>query len=159
MDPGKLHELIKASFSGRDNAYAPYSNFRVGAALLMSSGEVVTGCNVENASYGAGLCAERTAIAKAVSTGHKRVVACVVTSDVPAPTTSPCGICRQVLREFMPLDGDVYMVAAGYPVDGQAPAWLGQGGDEEKRWICRMTLDQLLPMSFGPDNLARAKGQ
>ena len=93
------------------------------------------------------------------STGHKSVVACVVTSDVPAPTTSPCGICRQVLREFMPLDGDVYMVAAGYPTDGDAPAWLGQGGDEEKRWICRMTLDQLLPMSFGPDNLARAKGQ
>lgn len=94
----KLKELV---FEARSAAYAPYSNFRVGAALLTTDGLYFKGCNVENASYGAGICAERTAFVKAVSEGHKSFKAIAVVTDKEA-MCSPCGICRQFMREFAP---------------------------------------------------------
>jgi len=96
-------ELIKAAIDATANAYAPYSNFKVGAALLTESGEVFQGCNIENSTYGATICAERTAMAKAVSEGHRafQAIAVVSVSNGNEPTY-PCGICRQFLYEFMP---------------------------------------------------------
>jgi cytidine deaminase len=81
------------------NAYSPYSGFRVGAAVLTENGEIFTGCNVENASYGLTICAERSAIFRAVSEGHRRIRALVVFTATAKPTT-PCGACRQVISEF-----------------------------------------------------------
>jgi cytidine deaminase len=103
----EIARLIAAAAAARDNAYAPYSNFRVGAALLTDTGVVVTGCNIENVSYGATLCAERTAVAKAVSEGHRCFRAIAVVYDAVA-LARPCGLCRQVLMEFAP-DADVIM--------------------------------------------------
>ena len=91
--------LITKALEAGKNAYAPYSDFRVGAALLCEDGTVYTGCNIENATYGATVCAERTAIFKAVSEGHRRFAMLAITSD-SEDYTSPCGICRQVLAEF-----------------------------------------------------------
>ena len=93
------NELIEVAKKYRENAYVPYSKFKVGAAVLTSSGKVFGGCNVENASYPAGLCAERTAIFKAVSEGEQNLVAIAVVADTEDPC-SPCGICRQVMAEF-----------------------------------------------------------
>lgn len=98
-------ELIIKAKEAMNNAYAPYSNFKVGAALLTKDNQVYTGCNIENASYGATNCAERTAIFKAISEGVKefKKIAVVSSSD---EYTYPCGICRQVISEFMP-EGEV----------------------------------------------------
>lgn len=92
-------ELVRLALKVRENAYVPYSGFHVGVALFADNGKVYTGCNVENASYGAAICAERTAIVKAISDGAKRILAIAVSSDSNSPTM-PCGICRQVLSEF-----------------------------------------------------------
>ncbi len=94
-------ELLEAAKAATENAYAPYSGFRVGAALLCEDGSVVTGCNVENASYSLTLCAERTAIFKAISDGKRsyRCIAVYVDSEEVFP---PCGACRQVIYEFSP---------------------------------------------------------
>ena len=97
MDYEKLLEM--ADEAAR-SAYAPYSDFKVGAALLASSGKVFLGCNVENASYGASICAERAAVAKAVSEGEREYAAIAVSAG--KSTAMPCGICRQVLAEFSP---------------------------------------------------------
>jgi cytidine deaminase len=86
----------------RRNAYAPYSRFRVGAALLTAGGRIVHGCNVENASYGLTVCAERNAIFKAIGEGEREFVAVAVTAGAGRPAASPCGACRQVLHEFAP---------------------------------------------------------
>lgn len=94
-------ELLQAAEEARKNAYAPYSHYQVGAALLTASGRIYTGCNIENASYGATICAERVAVAKAVSAGEKDFVALAVVADSTQPG-SPCGICRQFLVEFAP---------------------------------------------------------
>jgi cytidine deaminase len=102
LDPGTARMLLDRARQAREQAYAPYSRFPVGAALLTAEGEVVSGCNVENASYGLSNCAERTAIFKAVSDGRRRFAAVAVVGprdDVPC---SPCGACRQVLYEFGP---------------------------------------------------------
>ncbi|GAB6098644.1 cytidine deaminase [Halanaerocella petrolearia] len=107
-------ELIEAARKVRKNAYVPYSEFKVGAALLTAEGDIYTGCNVENSSYGLANCAERTAIFKAVSEGKQDFKALAVVTDTDQPAT-PCGACRQVISEFGPdievimanLDGDV----------------------------------------------------
>jgi len=92
--------LIDKALEAREMAYVPYSQFKVGAAVLFESGEIYTGCNVENASYGATNCAERTAIFKGVSEGNRVIEAIAIVGDIRT-FTSPCGICRQVMGEFI----------------------------------------------------------
>ncbi len=100
MDVKRLLEMARKA---RENAYAPYSNFKVGAALLTESGEIFTGCNVENSSYGLSVCAERVALFKAVSEGYRKFKALAVVADTERPVP-PCGACRQVLWEFGDID-------------------------------------------------------
>lgn len=97
----QYRELIVQARQARLQSYSPYSGFRVGAALLTAAGDVFTGTNVENASFGLSICAERTAVFKAVSSGHTRFTAIAISADGPTPTP-PCGACRQVLMEFAP---------------------------------------------------------
>lgn len=99
MDATQLAALMHAAREVRKHAYAPYSKYRVGAALLTARGTMFVGCNVENATYGATICAERTAVAKMVAAGEREPIACAVVTAGPLPGT-PCGICRQVLFEF-----------------------------------------------------------
>ena len=119
--------------AARDRAYAPYSQFDVGAALLADDGRVIPGANVENASYGLSMCAERTAAFRAASEGARRLVAVAVVASNEEPTW-PCGACRQVLWEFGP---DMMVVSEG------------SGGRREER-----RLADLLPDAFGPADLA-----
>ncbi|MFA5527103.1 MAG: cytidine deaminase [Peptostreptococcales bacterium] len=93
-------ELYEKALEAMQNSYSPYSNFKVGAALLTKSGEVFTGCNIENASYGAAICAERTAFVKAISEGFKEIDAIAVCCDHEDIPAYPCGICRQFMYEF-----------------------------------------------------------
>ena len=93
--------LVSAAAEARERAFAPYSGFRVGAALLAEDGSVVTGCNVESASYGLTICAERVALVKGVSEGHRRFTRVAVVADTDR-LTPPCGACRQLLWEFAP---------------------------------------------------------
>lgn len=135
MDDGKLIEM---AFQGRKRAYAPYSRFFVGAALLCEDGSVFLGCNIENASYPAGNCAERTAVFHAVSEGKRRLKAIAIVGGREGQDMDycpPCGICRQVLREFC--DPSRFMVI------------LAKSKSEYQKF----TLDQLLPHSFGPENM------
>lgn len=111
------------------NAYAPFSGFRVGAALLAESGRVYSGVNVENSSYGATICAERTAFVKAISEGERRFVAIAIAADAEEPTESlPCGICRQFMYEFAP---DIYVIT---------------GKDRDHLNVRK--LEELLPLGF-----------
>ena len=96
MTPEKLLEL---AHEARERAYAPYSHYAVGAALLTKDGRVYQGCNIENASFSATNCAERTAIFKAVSEGYREFAAIAIVADTPGPC-SPCGMCRQAISEF-----------------------------------------------------------
>ena len=91
--------LIKSAFEAQKNSYAPYSKFNVGASVLCDDGKIYTGCNVENASYPAGICAERVAYCNAISNGKKHFVACCITS-CDENYTYPCGLCRQFMSEF-----------------------------------------------------------
>ena len=100
--------LVAAARAAREHAVADFSNFKVGAALETASGEIVTGCNVENASYGLTICAERVAIFKALSEGHRAFTRMVVVADTESPTP-PCGACRQIIWEFC---GDVKVIIA-----------------------------------------------
>lgn len=104
----EINKLIKMAFDAREKAYAPYSNFQVGASLEMEDGTVYTGCNVENAAYGATNCAERTAIFKAVSDGCRKIkTMCIVGPE--GQFTYPCGICRQVIAEFADYDTKIIL--------------------------------------------------
>lgn len=128
MDATTERELVLRALSARDAAYAPYSGFRVGAALLAEDGRVFTGCNIENASYGATICAERTAVAKAVSEGARSFAAVAIASYDDAPCV-PCGICRQTIDEFA-ADGFQYLAVAA---DGT---------------FVRYSMDEILPHGF-----------
>ena len=157
-------ELVRAAICARRNAYAPYSKFYVGAAILSTDGRIFTGCNVENAAYGAGICGERTALFKAVSEGAQEfeaIAVCGGSSEIDVvlskanasgntesssqpgisvksvpelPLTSPCGICRQALYEFGGDELTVLLVQS------------------EDKWQ-EMKLGELLPLGFGPKNL------
>lgn len=128
-------ELLQAAINAREFAYAPYSGFRVGAALIGKSGKLYTGCNVENAAYSPTNCAERTAVFKAVSEGEREFSAIAIAGggDKLNDMCAPCGVCRQVLSEFC--DGDLKIVM----------------GNENNVISC--TLAELLPYSFGKSNL------
>ena len=127
-----MNPLRDAAEAARLRAHAPYSGFRVGAALETSAGTIVMGCNVENASYGLTICAERNALAAAVTAGHTTFTRLALVSDAPDPI-SPCGSCRQVLHEFGP--------------DMVVESWAG---DRVQRW----TVAELLPAAFGSDLLS-----
>jgi len=101
---GNVTDMLRLAYAMRNNAYAPYSKYRVGAAILTDDGQLIGGCNVENASYGLCNCAERTAIFSAVALGMKRLRAVAVATEDGG---SPCGACRQVIWEFAPDDGAV----------------------------------------------------
>lgn len=94
-----VQQLIECAIEARQQSYSPYSNFAVGAALLCEDGTIYKGCNIENASYGLTNCAERTAIFKAISEGHRKFKALAVVADTERPC-APCGACRQVMKEF-----------------------------------------------------------
>ncbi|KAG6041412.1 hypothetical protein E4U41_004510 [Claviceps citrina] len=151
ISPAQLSALRDAATAAKARAYSPYSGFHVGAALLTSDGGLVTGANVENAAYPAGTCAERVALAAAVTAAgpakswdgkeeRRRALpsflALGVATDV-SPPASPCGMCRQFIREFCSLSMPIYM----FDKDG---------------YHAMRTLEELLPMSFGPDDLLRA---
>jgi cytidine deaminase len=100
LDSSLKEKLISEARKARERAYAPYSgNFKVGSAVLTEEGEIFSGCNIENASFGATICAERVAVFKAIASGHRRIRAVAVIANTPDPI-SPCGICRQVIAEF-----------------------------------------------------------
>ena len=127
-----LEDLKRRAMAASQNAYCPYSNFRVGAAVLTDHGEMFSGCNVENAAFGLTICAERNAIFQAVANGAKGVRAVVIYTPTAVPNT-PCGSCRQVIREFG-VDAEILCFC-----DGEGSA--------------RYELSELLPQSFGPENL------
>ncbi|EDS76541.1 cytidine deaminase [Clostridium massiliodielmoense] len=102
-------ELIKTALKYRESAYSPYSNFKVGAAVIMDDGKIYGGCNIENASYGATNCAERTAIFSAVAQGNKKLKAIALVGDLSTYTT-PCGICRQVISEFSDENTEIILI-------------------------------------------------
>ncbi|HMO03205.1 MAG TPA: cytidine deaminase [Kiritimatiellia bacterium] len=110
------HKLVAAAVEVSRRAYAPYSNFHVGAALLADNGEIITGCNVENASYGLTICAERNAIFAAVARGISSFKAVAIVADGDA-IAFPCGACRQVLSEFLRADTPVYVASVKHPED------------------------------------------
>jgi cytidine deaminase len=119
-------ELMAAAEKARKHSYSPYSKFAVGAALLTRKGRVVTGCNVENSSFGLACCAERTAVFKAVSEGENDFVAVAVTAG-PGHGAAPCGACRQVLHEFSPAMWVYYRDGRGRIVRRKLSALLADG--------------------------------
>lgn len=125
-------ELLEIAKQAMQYAYAPYSHFKVGAALVTDTGHIYTGCNIENASYGAANCAERTAIFKAVSQGERHIQEIAIVSDAGKPAF-PCGICRQVLSEFMDEDGIIILEIEKKPQ--------------------KFRLKELLPYSFSSDSM------
>jgi cytidine deaminase len=133
LAPGDLQRLLTAALAARSHAYAPYSRYAVGAAVLDENGTVHAGCNVENAAYPQSWCAEATALGAMLMAGGKRARAVLVSGPGPEIIT-PCGGCRQKLREFG--DDDMLVIAAD--PSGMKHTW---------------TLGQLLPVSFGPGHL------
>ena len=125
-------ELVRQAIGARGNAYAPYSKFRVGAALQTPDGQIFTGCNVENAAYSPSICAERVAVAKAVEAGARTFVAIAIATATDPPAT-PCGVCRQVLREF---NSELPVVC------------VNPSGERRDLW-----LSDLLPHSFSKKDL------
>lgn len=134
-------DLVKIAFEAMEKAYSPYSHCKVGAALLTREGKVYTGCNVENASYGATNCAERTAFFKAISEGEREFSKIAIVGGVEGVVTNmfmPCGVCRQVMDEFCDRDFEVLVAK-----------------DQENFEI--FTLSQLLPLSFDEKNLSNGE--
>ena len=123
--------LIEKALEAKKNAYVPYSNFQVGAAIEVEDGSVYSGCNIENASYTPSICAERTAIFKAISEGKKEIKKIAIVGD--GDMTYPCGVCRQVIREF-----------------GKNAEIIVANSKEDYKVY---TLEDLLPHSFGPEDL------
>lgn len=134
LNNAEIKGLITAALEARNMAYAPYSHYHVGAALITEEGKLYQGCNIENASYGATNCAERTVLFKAVSEGERRFRAIAIAGGIqgmePADYAFPCGICRQVLKEFV--DDDFQIIVA-------------KGVDDYRKF----TLADLLPAGFG----------
>ena len=134
-----VNEMIRSAIEARKKAYAPYSGYQVGAAVLTNELRIYTGCNIENASYTPSICAERTAISKAVSEGWRRLKAIAIVGSPIGDTISqyafPCGVCRQVMREFTDPEEFVVITARS----------------EQDYKLYK--LYELLPESFGPDNL------
>ncbi|KAK4042554.1 cytidine deaminase-like protein [Parachaetomium inaequale] len=136
LTPPEFHALLARAQDAKTRAYCPYSHFRVGAALLTHAGEYILGANVENASYPVTTCAERVAFGRAVVDGHHQsggFKAVAVATDADAPA-SPCGMCRQFIREFCDLSVPIIMF------------------DKDSNFVV-MKLEELLPLSFGPDNM------
>jgi cytidine deaminase len=131
-------ELIEKALSAKEQAHAPYSNFKVGAAILSNDGTIFTGCNIENSSFGLTICAERVAVFNAVSSGMKSFKAIAIVSDDPG-FTPPCGACRQVLFD---LAGNIDFIM--------------QNHKKEKKIV---KLVSLLPFAFTPKNLKRSKAK
>ena len=135
-------ELVRKALAARKNAYTPYSHFQVGAALLTGGGQIYTGCNIENAAYGPTVCAERCAIFKAVSEGERSLKAIAIAggnekeTDILSGYAFPCGVCRQVMREFTE-DTACTVIVARSITEYQI-----------------FSLEELLPNSFGPENLS-----
>lgn len=139
MEKKQIEEMIELAVRQMEFSYVPYSGFRVGAALLSKSGKIYTGCNIENAGFSPTNCAERTAFFKAVSEGTTEFAAiCIVggKDGILTEYAPPCGVCRQVMMEFC--DPDTFEII------------LAKGKDEYKIY----TLKEVLPMGFGPKNLA-----
>lgn len=136
MTETQIKTLIAEAYEAQKMAYVPYSHFRVGAALMTKNGRIYRGCNVENAAYSPTNCAERTAVFKAVSEGEREFSAIAVVGDDDT-YTSPCGVCRQVLREFV-IPEEFIVIMVGREYDYQS-----------------MTLSELLPASFSQKNLTR----
>lgn len=130
-----LKRLIRLATEARDKAHAPYSNHPVGAALVTGDGEIFTGCNVENAAYPLGSCAEQSAISAMVLGGGRSIAELVVVGPTDAPCT-PCGGCRQRIREFAAPDALIHACNENSP-------------------LLTLTMNDLLPESFGPENLNR----
>ncbi len=136
-----MKELIKAAIEAREKSYSPYSNFKVGAALLCENGKIYKGCNVENAAYSPTNCAERTAFFKAVSEGERDFKAIVIVGAnakkqlTESEFCAPCGVCRQVIMEFCKPESFKIILA--------------KSETEYKEY----TLSELLPLGFGPDSL------
>ncbi len=128
-----VENLIAEAKIARDKAYVPYSNFKVGAAILTDDGKIIHGCNIENAAYSMCNCAERTALFKAYSDGIKNFRAMAVVADTNRPV-SPCGACRQVISELAPKDMKIYLTNL-------------QGDVQE------LTVEALLPGAFSPEDL------
>lgn len=131
-------DLLEIAAGMMKQSYAPYSHFHVGAALLTKSGKVYTGCNIENAAYPATVCAERTAIFKAVSEGETQFESIAIVGGINGEVKdycAPCGVCRQVMREFCEAEFRIVLT-------------------DSTGLIKECTLDELLPLSFGPENVA-----
>lgn len=140
-DRKTVRMLIEEAILARKRAYAPYSHFMVGAALLTKDGSIYTGCNIENAAYGPSNCAERTAFFKAVSEGCRFFAAVAIVgaakNDIEGQYAAPCGVCRQVMAEFCDSGFEIIIAKSA-----------------EEYYI--KTLKELLPASFGPKNLMQA---
>ncbi len=132
MNHEKIKEMIEKALEARERSYSPYSDFRVGACVLVENGSLYTGSNIENAAYTPTVCAERVAIFKAVSEGHRKIKGIVVVGD-SGEFLYPCGVCRQVMEEF---DDDMFVVA----------------GNAKGEYAVH-TLDDLFPKAFGPKGL------
>jgi cytidine deaminase len=130
----QMEMLRERALATMERAYAPYSKFRVGSALLATDGGITEGCNVENAAYPAGMCAERGALAAAIARGSRHFVAIAIATEAEEPTP-PCGICRQMLEEFAP-----HLLVVSVTKSGRQARW---------------TLDELLPKAFTPHSLER----